>query len=100
MYIFYEFSGKDWELFDIKGYFYFAIMSYYNSSAYVCYLCMRVRVRNMAAEIKPVSASSSDKFSSTKKPDLLSKLEGCNDDVNAAVIIPGEDGVISVSDDR
>lgn len=25
---------------------------------------------------------------------------GCNDDVNAAVIIPGEDGVISVCDDK
>lgn len=57
-------------------------------------------VRNMAAEIKPAAASSSDKFSSTKKPVLLSKLEGCNDDVNAAIIIPGEDGVISVCDDR
>lgn len=57
-------------------------------------------VRNMAAEIKPATASSSDKFSSTKKPVLLSKLEGCNDDVNAAIIIPGEDGVISVCDDR
>ncbi|KAJ9583262.1 hypothetical protein L9F63_022395 [Diploptera punctata] len=54
----------------------------------------------MAAEIKPATASSSDRFSSTKKPVLLSKLEGCNDDVNAAIIIPGEDGVISVCDDR
>lgn len=54
----------------------------------------------MAAEIKPATASSSDKFSSTKKPVLLSKLEGCNDDVNAAIIIPGEDGVISICDDR
>jgi len=56
--------------------------------------------RNMAAEIKPATSSGSDKFSSTKKPVLLSKLEGCNDDVNAAIIIPGEDGVISVCDDR
>jgi len=56
--------------------------------------------RNMAAEIKPATSSSSDKFSSTKKPVLLSKLEGCNDDVNAAIIIPGEDGVISICDDR
>jgi hypothetical protein len=54
----------------------------------------------MAAEIKPAAASSSDKFSSTKKPVLLSKLEGCNDDVSAAIIIPGEDGVISVCEDR
>ncbi|XP_049802981.1 WD repeat and FYVE domain-containing protein 2 [Schistocerca nitens] len=53
----------------------------------------------MAAEIKPVSSNSA-RFSVTKKPTLLHKLEGCNDDVNAAIIIPGEDGVISVCDDR
>lgn len=53
----------------------------------------------MAAEIKPATGSQ-DKFKSTKKPVLISKLEGCSDDVNAAIIIPGEDGVISVSDDR
>nr|CAD7261470.1 unnamed protein product [Timema shepardi] len=54
---------------------------------------------NMAAEIKPATGTN-DKFNSTKKPILLSKLEGCNDDVNAAIIIPGEDGVISICDDR
>jgi hypothetical protein len=54
----------------------------------------------MAAEIKPAPGSSGDKFNSTRKPVLLSKLEGCNDEVNAATIIPGEDGIISVSDDR
>ncbi|XP_058810664.1 WD repeat and FYVE domain-containing protein 2-like [Phymastichus coffea] len=53
----------------------------------------------MAAEIKPAPGMNQDKFSS-KKPILLSKLEGCNDDVNAAVIIPRVDGVISVCDDR
>ncbi|KAK6619386.1 hypothetical protein RUM44_003768 [Polyplax serrata] len=53
----------------------------------------------MAAEIKP-AAGSQEKFKSTKKPILISKLEGCSDDINAAIIIPGEDGVISVSDDR
>ncbi|XP_063242187.1 WD repeat and FYVE domain-containing protein 2 [Bacillus rossius redtenbacheri] len=54
----------------------------------------------MAAEIKPATVSSSDKFNSNKKPVLLSKLEGCSDDINAAIIIPGEDGVVSISDDR
>lgn len=54
----------------------------------------------MAAEIKPPTANPSDRFNSTKKPVLLSKLEGCNDDVNQAIFIPGQDGVISVSDDR
>lgn len=53
----------------------------------------------MAAEIKP-AAQSNDKFCTTKKPALLAKLEGCNDEINAAVLIPGEDGVISVSDDK
>ncbi|XP_015113647.1 WD repeat and FYVE domain-containing protein 2 [Diachasma alloeum] len=54
----------------------------------------------MAAEIKPAPGANNDKFSTSRKPILMSKLEGCNDDVNAAVIIPKEDGVISVCDDR
>jgi len=36
----------------------------------------------------------------TRKPVLLSKIEGFQDVVNTAVIIPKEDGVISVSQDR
>ncbi|XP_011505863.1 PREDICTED: WD repeat and FYVE domain-containing protein 2 [Ceratosolen solmsi marchali] len=54
----------------------------------------------MAAEIKPAPGINQDKFSSNRKPILLSKLEGCNDDVNGAVIIPRVDGVISICDDR
>ncbi|EDV98972.1 WD repeat and FYVE domain-containing protein 2 [Drosophila grimshawi] len=54
----------------------------------------------MAAEIKPAQRSNNDRFLSTKKPELLSKLEGSGDDVNAAILIPGENGVISVSDDK
>ncbi|XP_060517053.1 WD repeat and FYVE domain-containing protein 2 [Cylas formicarius] len=53
----------------------------------------------MAAEIKP-AAPPNDKFCTTKKPILLAKLDGCSDEINAAVLIPGEDGVISVSDDK
>ena len=34
------------------------------------------------------------------KPELVHKLEGCNDEVHGAVIIPGEDVVISISADR
>ncbi|XP_061395820.1 WD repeat and FYVE domain-containing protein 2 [Musca vetustissima] len=52
----------------------------------------------MAAEIKP-SPKRNERFSS-KKPELLSKLEGSADDINAAILIPGENGVISVSDDK
>lgn len=54
----------------------------------------------MAAEIKPAPGVNQDKFSANKKPSLVSKLEGCNEDVNAAIIIPREDGVISICDDR
>lgn len=61
---------------------------------------MVIVVGIMAAEIKPASANPGDKFNSTKKPVLLSKLEGCNDDINQAILLPGLDGVISVSDDR
>lgn len=53
----------------------------------------------MAAEIKPATQIN-DRFCTTKKPVLLAKLEGCSDDVNAAVLLPGEDGIISVSDDK
>lgn len=51
----------------------------------------------MAAEIKPSSAG---RQGNIRKPVLLNKLEGINDEVNAAVIIPREDGVITVSDDK
>uniref|UniRef100_A0A668AN13 WD repeat and FYVE domain containing 2 n=1 Tax=Myripristis murdjan TaxID=586833 RepID=A0A668AN13_9TELE len=46
----------------------------------------------MAAEIQPQPQ--------TRKPVLLSKIEGFQDVVSTAVIIPKEDGVISVSEDR
>ena len=36
----------------------------------------------------------------SKRPNLLSKLEGHSDTVNAAMIVHGEDAVISVSDDK
>jgi len=34
------------------------------------------------------------------KPELVHKLEGCTDEVNGAIIIPGENAVISISSDR
>lgn len=54
---------------------------------------------SMAAEIKPI-VGPDGQVSSTKKPQLINKLEGHQEPVNVAVIIPGEDGVISISDDR
>ncbi|KAL3846764.1 hypothetical protein ACJMK2_017723 [Sinanodonta woodiana] len=51
----------------------------------------------MAAEIK----SSSGKLSgNVRKPVLMNKLDDFNDDVNMAVIIPREDGVITISSDK
>ncbi|KAL9917161.1 pre-mRNA-splicing factor Slu7-like isoform 1-T1 [Glossina fuscipes fuscipes] len=49
----------------------------------------------MSAEIKPAQRNN-NRFS-TRKPELLSKLKGSGDDINAAILIPGESGVISVS---
>uniref|UniRef100_A0A3Q2YEB3 Uncharacterized protein n=2 Tax=Hippocampus TaxID=72046 RepID=A0A3Q2YEB3_HIPCM len=46
----------------------------------------------MAAEIEPRPQ--------VRKPCLLSKIDAFQDVVSAAVIIPKEDGVISVSEDR
>jgi len=36
----------------------------------------------------------------SKRPTPLSKLEGHSDTVNDALLVPGEDAVISVSDDK
>ena len=52
----------------------------------------------MAAEIKPAAGASQQ--GNVRKPVLVNKIEGGNDNINMAVIIPREDGVISVSDDR
>ena len=58
----------------------------------------------MAAEIKPTNSTSNsgslNRRGSTRKPVLVSKLEGSNGDITAAVFIPDEDGVITASDDR
>lgn len=46
----------------------------------------------MAAEIQPQPL--------TRKPILLQRVEGSQEVVNMAVIVPKEEGVISVSEDR
>lgn len=46
----------------------------------------------MAAEPQPKAL--------TRKPLLLNKVEGSQEVVNMAAIVPKEDGVISVSEDR
>lgn len=56
----------------------------------------------MAALINPGNSSNcnTDRPFSSKKLVLVAKLEGCNDDVNQALLIPGIEGVLSVSNDR
>ena len=58
----------------------------------------------MAAEIRvdPMSpvASAGLQSPSDSKPELVNKIEGSAEDINAAVFIPGQDGVLSVSSDR
>jgi hypothetical protein len=52
----------------------------------------------MAAEIKPASGGIEER--AMKRCVLLSKLEGCQEDINQAILVPGQDTVISASDDR
>lgn len=56
----------------------------------------------MAALINPGSSTGSgnDRQFSNKKLVLIAKLEGCSDDINQAILIPGVEGVISVSNDK
>ena len=58
----------------------------------------------MAAEIRvdPMSpvASAGLRPPSDAKPELVNKIEGSAEEINAAVFIPGQDGVLSVSSDR
>lgn len=57
----------------------------------------------MAAEIKPVptlATSTATARPNQKKPILLHKVEGYEETVNQAIILPGEDGVVAVCDDR
>ena len=60
----------------------------------------------MAAEIRvdpmsPVATTSTGSRPGTdSKPELVNKIEGSAEDINAAVFIPGQDGVLSVSSDR
>lgn len=49
----------------------------------------------MAAEIRPFPGATGP-----QRLQLISKLEGHQDVVNAAILLKGEDGVISISDDK
>ena len=51
----------------------------------------------MAAQIKPTRGGGDN---NVRKPVLVNKVDGFIDDIHMAVIIPREDGVITVSDDK
>lgn len=54
----------------------------------------------MTTEIKPTSSSGrSDKFSVSRKAELLNKIEGIPDEINKALFIENE-GILTVSDDK
>lgn len=52
----------------------------------------------MTTEIKP-SSGRSDKFNGNRKAELLNKIEGIPDEINAAIFVENE-SIITVSDDK
>ena len=62
----------------------------------------------MAAEIRPdplnnvssLAPALPDMISPDAKPELLNKVEGGSEGVHAAILIPDQDGIISISSDR
>ena len=65
---------------------------------------MFIVLDSMAAEIKAVPSGpdtpAPSRPAGLKRPILIHKIEGYDDDVNQAVMMPREDGVVAVADDR
>lgn len=63
---------------------------------------MAAEIRRPQAEPGGASGSggSSPRAGEVARPQLLHKLEGCSEEVTGAVILPGEQGVVSISTDR
>lgn len=53
----------------------------------------------MSTEIKPATTRS-ERFNGTRKAELINKIEGIPDDINSAIFIEENEGIISVSDDK
>lgn len=73
-------------------------------SGCACQLIPRFTARERGATTPPgypdTMAAEIHSRPQTARPVLLNKIEGHSDAVNAAVLIPKEDGVITVSEDR
>lgn len=54
----------------------------------------------MSTEIKPATTGrNNDRFNTSRKAELLNKIEGIPDDINKAIFFDQE-GIISVSEDK
>ena len=59
---------------------------------------MAAEIRADASPTSPLPASASN--ANSAKPELLNKVEGGAEEVFAAILIPDQDGIISISADR
>ena len=60
---------------------------------------MAAEIRADASPTPPLPASATANANSAK-PELLNKVEGGAEEVFAAILIPDQDGIISISADR
>ena len=54
----------------------------------------------MTAQITSTTISSSHPVNGVRKPELISKIESCKTLLNDAILIPGEEGIITAAEDR
>lgn len=53
----------------------------------------------MSTEIKPATTRN-ERFNGSRKAELINKIEGIPDDINAAIFIDDQEGILSASDDK
>lgn len=53
----------------------------------------------MSTEIKPATTRN-ERFNGSRKAELINKIEGIPDDINSAIFIEEQEGLISVSEDK
>lgn len=53
----------------------------------------------MSTEIKPATTRN-ERFNGSRKAELINKIEGIPDDINAAIFIDDQEGILSCSDDK
>ena len=54
----------------------------------------------MAAQIASTASGSNNYSGGVRKPELVTKVESCKTPLNDAILIPGEDGIITAGEDR